>query len=78
MAGQDQLKRDSLTKKEIRKRVTDHLISRNLLNVGNYKQLAADILEELGLPMSRETIRKICLEHRPKAAQASPELPLAD
>ena len=78
MAGQDQLKRDSLTKKEIRKRVTDHLISRNLLNVGNYKQLAADILDELGLKVSRETIRKICLEHRPKAAQASPGLPLAD
>lgn len=78
MAGQEQLKRDSLTKKEIRKRVTDHLISRNLLNVGNYKQLAADILDELGLKVSRETIRKICLEHRPKAAQASPGLPLAD
>jgi transposase-like protein len=78
MAGQEQLKRDSLTKKEVRKRVTDHLISRNLLNVGNYKQLAADILDELGLKVSHETIRKICLEHRPKLAQASPGLPLGD
>ena len=78
MAGQEQLKRDSLTKKEIRKSVTDHLISRNLINVGKYKQLAADIFDELGLKVSSETVRKICLEHRPKAAQASPELPLAD
>jgi hypothetical protein len=78
MAGQEQLKRDSLTKKEVRKRVTDHLISRNLLNVGNYKQLAADILDELGLKVSHETIRKICLEHRPKLAQANPGLPLGD
>jgi len=73
MTGQEQLKRDQLTQKEIRERVLDLLTRRNLLTAGKYKKLAELILEETGLKVSHETVRSICLKHRPEVSPVQPE-----
>jgi hypothetical protein len=53
--------------------VLDFLTRRNLLTAGKYKRIAELILEETRLKVSHETVRSICLKHRPEASPVKPE-----